>query len=65
MATSFAFMETSLSGFELDIRELAITGNEYSESSFNIFVNAIKIKIDNNFRTESDSTTKINKDQAC
>ena len=40
------------------MRELAITGNKYSESSFNIFVNAIKIKIDNNFRTESDSTKK-------
>ena len=50
--------ESNLGGFELDMRELAITGNEYSASSFNIFVNAIKIKIDNNFRTESDSTKK-------
>ena len=30
--------------------------NEYSKSSFNIFVNAIKTKICNNFRTESDPT---------
>ena len=47
-----------MGAFELDMRELAITGNEYSESSFNIFVNTIKTKIDNNFRTESDSTKK-------
>ena len=38
------------------MRELAITGNEYSESNFDIFVNAIKTKIDHNFRTESDPT---------
>ena len=45
-----------MGAFELDMRELAITGNEYSESNFDIFVNAIKTKIDNNFRTESDPT---------
>ena len=38
------------------MRELAITGNDYSELNFDIFVNATKTKIDNNFRTESDST---------
>ena len=54
----YDYCESNFGGFELDMRELAITGNEYSESSFNIFVNAIKIKIDNNFRTESDSTKK-------
>ena len=60
----YDYCESNLGGFELDMRELAITGNEYSESSFNIFVNAIKIKIDNNFRTESDSTKKSTR-KAC
>ena len=42
----YDYCESNLGAFELDMRELAITGNEYSESSFNIFVNAIKTKID-------------------
>ena len=50
------YCESNLGAFELNMRELAIAGNEYSQSNFDIFVNAIKTKIDNNFRTESDST---------